>query len=102
MQALETINLSTNKLVGNIPKEIMRPSLSLAMDLSHNYLSGPLTLEIGKMNNVQKIILSNNKLSGDIPSTINGCQILQTLYLQKHVSGFFPFILQQLESTARP
>ena len=102
MQALETINLSTNKLVGNIPKEIMRPSLSLAMDLSHNYLSGPLPQEIGKMNNVQKIILSNNKLSGDIPSTIDGCQILQTLYLQKHVSGFFPFILQQHESTAGP
>jgi len=91
MQALESINLSTNNFLGNIPKEIMLPSLSLAMDLSHNHLSGPLPLEIGKMNNVQKIILSNNKLFGDIPSTIDGCQILQTLYLDRNMfQGSFP------------
>jgi hypothetical protein len=44
MQALESINLSTNNFLGNIPKEIMLPSLSIAMDLSHNHLSGPLPL----------------------------------------------------------
>jgi Leucine-rich repeat (LRR) protein len=86
MQNLELLNLSNNKLTGKIPKKIMEiPSLSVSLDLSHNYLTCILPTEVSNLRNIYSIRLSNNKLLGEIPSTIDGCQILQEIYLDNNL-----------------
>jgi receptor kinase-like protein len=98
MRVLEIINLSNNKLTGKIPKEIMNlPSLSISLDLSHNYLTDNLPPEIGNLKNLQLIRLSSNKLSGELPRTIGGCQELQVLYLNNNLfQGTIPYTLRNL------
>ncbi|XP_078159181.1 receptor kinase-like protein Xa21 [Carex rostrata] len=99
MKFLEILKFSNNKLVGEIPKEIMGlSSLSISLDLSHNYLTGILPPEIGNLKNLQSIHLSNNKLLGEIPSTIDGCQELESLYLDSNLfQGTIPTSLSKLK-----
>ncbi|KAJ1691755.1 hypothetical protein LUZ63_015910 [Rhynchospora breviuscula] len=99
MQALEILTLSRNKLTGAIPKEILNlTSLSIGLDFSHNYLNSTIPPEIGKLKNLGTIILSNNKLSGEIPNTIDGCQVLEVLYLNGNLlQGGIPSSMSNLK-----
>ncbi|XP_078149282.1 uncharacterized protein LOC144544616 [Carex rostrata] len=99
MKALELLNLSSNRLGDAIPKEIMDlTSLSIGIDLSYNYLNGTIPPEIGNLINLGKLILSNNRLSGEVPSTIEGCQILESLYLDGNMlQGTIPSSMSNLK-----
>ncbi|XP_025810628.1 probable LRR receptor-like serine/threonine-protein kinase At3g47570 [Panicum hallii] len=77
------LNLSWNSLDGRIPKKLFTlSSLSIGMDLSHNRLSGQIPLEIGGLINLGLLSISNNQLSGQIPSTLGQCVHLESLHME--------------------
>ncbi|PPD98094.1 hypothetical protein GOBAR_DD04884 [Gossypium barbadense] len=77
-QSLQTLDLSANKLSGNIPSQICSwlPYL-VTLDLSSNYLSGPIPSELSKCAYLNNLILSNNRLSGPIPYQLSGLDRLK-------------------------
>jgi Leucine-rich repeat (LRR) protein/predicted Ser/Thr protein kinase len=95
---LLSMDLSKNNLNGSIPKEILSlPSLSTLLNLSNNFLSGPLPPEI-TLQSVVTIDLSNNHLSGDIPSSIRYCKSLGELFMARNIlSGPIPNIIGELK-----
>ncbi|KAM3299334.1 hypothetical protein ACQJBY_040700 [Aegilops geniculata] len=80
---LEILNLSSNSFDDSIPKELFTLfSLSKGLDLSHNKLSGQIPLEIGSLVNLGSLNISNNQLSGEIPSTLGECVHLESLHME--------------------
>uniref|UniRef100_A0A453DL21 Receptor kinase-like protein Xa21 n=1 Tax=Aegilops tauschii subsp. strangulata TaxID=200361 RepID=A0A453DL21_AEGTS len=80
---LEILNLSSNSFDDSIPKELFTlSSLSKGLDLSHNKLSGQIPLEIGSLVNLGALNISNNQLSGEIPSTLGECVHLESLHME--------------------
>ncbi|XP_062079913.1 receptor-like protein EIX2 [Humulus lupulus] len=69
LQLLKLIDLSSNKLSGQIPEELTSLVELVQLNLSRNHLYGPIPREIGKMSNLQALDFSNNNLSGTIPTS---------------------------------
>ncbi|BFG18307.1 hypothetical protein CerSpe_045810 [Prunus speciosa] len=90
-QKLLSMDLSNNLLNGSISREIFLslPSLSTILNLSDNFLSGPLPEEIGLLKSVDTIDLSDNRFSGSIPSSIGKCSVAS---IQLHQNGFSCFL----------
>ncbi|KAK7851674.1 mdis1-interacting receptor like kinase 2 [Quercus suber] len=57
------------------------------LDLSSNKLSGDIPVEIGKLSNLIKLILKDNKLSGEVPAGIGGLFELESLDLSINMLG---------------
>jgi len=76
-----SIDLSNNKLVGEIPKEITDLNGLIYLNLSHNQLIGHIPQNIGNMESLLAIDFSRNKLSGEIPPTISNLSFLSMLDL---------------------
>lgn len=80
------LDLSYNKLTGQIPAEIARQSsFNIYLNLSNNLLEGPLPLQIGHMEMTKFLDLAANKLSGAIPMQIGGCISLEYVNLSRNV-----------------
>uniref|UniRef100_A0A7N0USB0 Protein kinase domain-containing protein n=1 Tax=Kalanchoe fedtschenkoi TaxID=63787 RepID=A0A7N0USB0_KALFE len=80
---LEEIDISRNQLVGSIPKGSSRVFESLkAMDLSSNKLSGNIPAELGLFSNLGLLNLSWNALQSTIPPEIGYFQNLTILDLR--------------------
>ncbi|KAK9697449.1 hypothetical protein RND81_08G038300 [Saponaria officinalis] len=95
---LEILDLSRNRISGEIPSEVAGlSSLKLYLNLSSNYLSGLVPLELSKMEMVLAIDLSMNNLSGAIPSQLGSCVALEYLNLSgNRLEGNVPDSLGQL------
>nr|KAJ0192340.1 hypothetical protein LSAT_V11C800410530 [Lactuca sativa] len=83
------IDLSSNKLMGEVPVEITTLSMLLGLNLSNNHLSGGIPESIGNMTQLFSLDLSKNKLSGRIPSSMASLNFL----------SHFEFVTQQLVGT---
>ncbi|XP_065633807.1 receptor-like protein EIX2 [Quercus suber] len=68
---VKSIDLSSNKLTGVIPEEIVMLNGLISLNLSRNLLTGKITSDIGLLHSLEVLDLSNNKLGGEIPSTIS-------------------------------
>lgn len=64
---LKNLNLSRNSLTGNIPPRIGNLKELLSLDLSINQLSGSIPPSLANLNFLSYLNLSSNKLSGRIP-----------------------------------
>ncbi|RZC49605.1 hypothetical protein C5167_018032 [Papaver somniferum] len=64
---LRSLNLSENKFVGGIPQQIGKMSLLESLDFSNNNLSGSIPRSILDLNFLSHLNLSYNNLSGRIP-----------------------------------
>uniref|UniRef100_A0A0R0FSW0 Leucine-rich repeat-containing N-terminal plant-type domain-containing protein n=1 Tax=Glycine max TaxID=3847 RepID=A0A0R0FSW0_SOYBN len=85
------IDLSSNRLLGEIPREITDLSGLNFLNLSHNQLIGPIPEGIGNMGSLQCIDFSRNQLSGEIPPTISHLSFLSMLDLSyNHLKGKIP------------
>ncbi|KAF8662939.1 hypothetical protein HU200_055523 [Digitaria exilis] len=74
LKNLFVLDLSTNRLNGSIPREVLKlPQLSFYLDLSNNSLSGPLPTEVGSLVNLNQLLLSGNQFSGTIPDSLGNC-----------------------------
>ncbi|OAY38521.2 putative receptor-like protein kinase At3g47110 [Manihot esculenta] len=81
-QNLHILDVGDNNLTGSIPPQIFALSfLSLALNLSYNSLTGPLSREIGHLKNIGALDITENKLSGEIPGSIGECLSLTDLYM---------------------
>ncbi|KAL0359899.1 UNVERIFIED_CONTAM: putative leucine-rich repeat receptor-like serine/threonine-protein kinase [Sesamum angustifolium] len=89
---LEILDLSHNRISGTIPSEVAGlSSLKLYLNLSSNYLHGQIPLELSKMDMVLAIDLSSNNLESSLPSQLGSCIALEYLNLSHNVlEGPFP------------
>ncbi|XP_070677851.1 receptor kinase-like protein Xa21 [Malus domestica] len=75
-------NLSSNNLMGTIPKMLMELStLSISLDLSDNYLTGLLPFEsnLGSCTSLEHLYLQGNKFEGTIPQSLKDLKGLEIL-----------------------
>ncbi|KAL7586724.1 hypothetical protein Lser_V15G36720 [Lactuca serriola] len=85
------MDLSSNKLMGEIPKELTSLSLLVGLNLSHNHLIGVIPDRIGNMKLLFSLDFSGNELSGMIPQTLAALNFLSHLNLShNNLSGRIP------------
>ncbi|CAK9176947.1 unnamed protein product [Ilex paraguariensis] len=88
---LKIIDLSCNKLVGEIPQNIASLRGLLNLNLSRNHLTGTIIRRIGEMETLECLDLSMNQLSGEIPTDIARLSSLSVLDLSdNNLSGKIP------------
>ncbi|XP_057499618.1 receptor-like protein EIX2 [Actinidia eriantha] len=86
------IDLSGNKLTGEIPKDIARLTELGTLNLSRNHLIGSIPDNIGDFRWLETLDLSHNKLSGYIPQSISSLTSLSHLNLSNNnLSGRIPW-----------
>ncbi|KAF7148713.1 hypothetical protein RHSIM_Rhsim03G0182600 [Rhododendron simsii] len=91
--ALRVLDLSKNKLFGNLPRYKGWGALSAlrVMRLSSNKLSGILPSSIGNFTSLEWLHLNNNSFYGELPSTLKNCTSLMVLDLgDNRFSGSIP------------
>ncbi|KAI5332575.1 hypothetical protein L3X38_022704 [Prunus dulcis] len=81
LMLVKSIDLSSNFLEGEIPKEIGSLILLGTLNLSRNHLTGKIPAEVGNMHRLETLDLSNNRLSGQIPETLASLTFLAHLNL---------------------
>ncbi|KAG4380493.1 hypothetical protein GLYMA_16G184200v4 [Glycine max] len=86
-----SIDLSSNKLLGEIPREITYLNGLNFLNMSHNQLIGHIPQGIGNMRSLQSIDFSRNQLFGEIPPSIANLSFLSMLDLSyNHLKGNIP------------
>jgi Leucine-rich repeat (LRR) protein len=95
---LKTIDLSSNRLTGEIPTEMEHLFGLISLNLSRNNLSGEIISNIGNFESLEFLDLSRNHLSGRIPSSLTHIDRLTMLDLSNNqLDGKIP-IGTQLQS----
>ncbi|KAD4585435.1 hypothetical protein E3N88_23036 [Mikania micrantha] len=64
------LDLSCNKLTGNIPEELGLLAQIRALNLSHNRLTGPIPVKFSNLANIESLDPSFNSLAGKVPSEL--------------------------------
>ncbi|XP_031091402.1 receptor-like protein EIX2 isoform X4 [Ipomoea triloba] len=91
LKFMKFIDLSSNKLVGEIPIEITDLHMLNSLNLSRNKLTGSIPDKIGQMSSLESLDLSNNQLSGAIPFSMASISFLAHLDLSNNnLSGCIP------------
>ncbi|WOH16424.1 hypothetical protein DCAR_0935977 [Daucus carota subsp. sativus] len=91
LEFLFSIDLSNNKISGEIPKELMDLQGLLNLNLAGNHLAGKIPDEIGKLKNLIFLDLSRNELHGPIPQSLSYLNFLSQLNLSfNDLSGRIP------------
>ena len=85
------IDLSCNRLVGEIPPEFGRMSNIHALNLSHNNLSGPIPITFSNLKQIESLDLSSNNLNGKIPPQLTELTFLAVFNVShNNLSGSTP------------
>ncbi|KAF5931568.1 hypothetical protein HYC85_027739 [Camellia sinensis] len=71
------LDLSHNKLIGEIPFELGKLSSVRALNLSHNLLTGPIPKTFSNLAQIESLDLSYNSLSGNIPTELINLNFLE-------------------------
>ncbi|KAF8658815.1 hypothetical protein HU200_059306 [Digitaria exilis] len=71
-----TLNLSTNYLSGEIPREVGNLVTLQVLDVSGNNISGQIPSELSNLARLQILILRRNHLTGPIPQALNQLNFL--------------------------
>ncbi|XP_062076425.1 receptor-like protein EIX2 [Humulus lupulus] len=88
---LRIIDLSNNKLNGEIPIEVSYLSQLRQLNLSCNNFSGAIPRNIGNLNKLELLDLSRNKVFGEIPTSLAEISSLNYLDLSNNrLSGRIP------------
>ncbi|GLT82355.1 hypothetical protein SLE2022_007400 [Rubroshorea leprosula] len=84
LKNLRLIDLSSNKLTGEIPQQICSLFELVQLNLSRNQLTGRIPANIGQMRSLESLDLSQNQLSGQLPSSMSQLSFLNTLNLSNN------------------
>jgi EIX receptor 1/2 len=88
---VKVIDLSSNKLKGEIPREITSLSGLIGLNLSRNLLTGIIPWNIGDMERLESLDLTKNHLSSIIPPSLATMSFLSYLNLSSNnLSGRIP------------
>ncbi|KAL6320583.1 hypothetical protein AAG906_008583 [Vitis piasezkii] len=88
---LAGMDLSSNKLSGEIPEELTDLHGLIFLNLSNNHLQGKIPVKIGAMTSLESLDLSMNGLSGVIPQGMANISFLSRLNLSyNNLSGKIP------------
>ncbi|KAK8300592.1 hypothetical protein V6Z11_D05G397600, partial [Gossypium hirsutum] len=88
---LLAIDLSCNKLTGEIPEELISLQELVVLNLSRNHFNGKILQKIGHIRQLEVLDLSRNKFSGDIPTSLSALTFLSNLNLSYNdLSGKIP------------
>ncbi|XP_071704080.1 receptor-like protein EIX2 [Rutidosis leptorrhynchoides] len=86
-----SLDLSSNRLIGEIPGEIMSLLSLIALNLSRNGLTGPIPKDIGQLRWLDFLDLSRNNLIGVIPTSLSQLSNLGVLDLSSNnLAGRIP------------
>ncbi|XP_074318025.1 uncharacterized protein LOC141654809 [Silene latifolia] len=95
---LKGIDISNNKLEGQIPEGISSLIGLKFLNLSRNNLTGPIMSAIGQLTSLESLDLSHNHLSGKIPQSLTQISSLSTFDISdNNLIGEIP-ISTQLQS----
>ncbi|GLU19538.1 hypothetical protein SLE2022_357840 [Rubroshorea leprosula] len=95
LRNLRIIDLSSNKLTGEIPVQISGLIEMVQLNLSRNQLTGRMPAVIGQMRELESLDLSWNQLSGHPPESMSQLNFLSTLNLSHiNFSGRIPLSTQ--------
>ncbi|KAH0970656.1 hypothetical protein GBA52_022812 [Prunus armeniaca] len=88
---LKSIDLSCNKLSGEIPTEITYLVGVVSLNLSRNRLTGQIPSRIGNLQELDSLDLSRNQINGRIPTSLSRIYRLSMLDLsENNLSGKIP------------
>ncbi|XP_021802982.1 receptor-like protein 12 [Prunus avium] len=88
---VKRIDLSRNRLTGEIPGEITHLVGLISLNLSRNQLTGQITPEIGNLQSLDSLDLSRNQIDGGIPTSLARIDRLSFLDLSyNNLSGKIP------------
>ncbi|VAI63290.1 unnamed protein product [Triticum turgidum subsp. durum] len=88
---LVILDLSSNRLAGQIPEEITLLIGLTNLNLSNNQLTGAIPNQIGDLRQLDSLDLSFNGFSGAIPSSLSALSYLSHLNLSyNNLSGVIP------------
>ncbi|XP_016652526.1 PREDICTED: LRR receptor-like serine/threonine-protein kinase GSO2, partial [Prunus mume] len=88
---VKRIDLSSNRLTGEIPSEITHLVELVSLNLSRNQLTGQITPEIGNLQSLDSLDLSRNQIDGRIPTSLARIDRLSSLDLSyNNLSGKIP------------
>ncbi|KAA3480820.1 protein BRASSINOSTEROID INSENSITIVE 1-like [Gossypium australe] len=91
LNLVRSIDLSNNKLSGEIPVEVTSLVELISLNLSHNLLCGTIPDRIGELRSLESVDFSVNKLSGSIPESMSYLTFLSHLNLSfNNLSGEIP------------
>ncbi|CAA2985924.1 probable LRR receptor-like serine threonine-kinase IRK [Olea europaea subsp. europaea] len=94
---LQLLNMSRNSFLGSIPANIGQLKTLEILDLSENQLNTSIPLEIGSAISLKELTLEKNSLGGNIPNSIGNCSSLMSLSLANNeISGSIPTSLAKL------
>ncbi|XP_037480139.1 receptor kinase-like protein Xa21 [Triticum dicoccoides] len=95
--SLKRLDLQSNTISGNIPKDIGNLANLEYLVLDSNSFRGTLPSTFGRLNKLQLFSVENNKISGSIPLTFGNLTELISLELQANAfSGNIPSTLGNL------
>ncbi|KAG6477933.1 piriformospora indica-insensitive protein 2-like [Zingiber officinale] len=89
---LKRLMLSLNKFSGRVPAPLFAGMAQLLiLDLSSNYLTGPLPASLANLSSLLKLDLSNNQFQGSLPPELRKLTHLSLLDLRNNsLSGELP------------
>ncbi|KAF5794252.1 putative non-specific serine/threonine protein kinase [Helianthus annuus] len=91
MGLVVNMDLSSNKLTGEIPVELTALASLMGLNLSHNHLSGSIPDSIGNMKALTSLDFSDNQLNGTIPPSMAALNFLSSMNLShNNLSGSIP------------
>ncbi|XWS34901.1 hypothetical protein CRYUN_Cryun21dG0076700 [Craigia yunnanensis] len=98
-----SLQLPSMKLSGQLPDSLKYCRSLQTLDLSYNFLSGPIPNDICSwLPYLVRLGLSGNRLSGSIPPQIVNCKFLNDLVLDDNkLSGSIPYELARLDRLKR-
>uniref|UniRef100_A0A0D9XTC3 Receptor kinase-like protein Xa21 n=1 Tax=Leersia perrieri TaxID=77586 RepID=A0A0D9XTC3_9ORYZ len=95
--SLSYLSIETNKISGNVPRDIGNLINLESLLFNNNSLTGSLPSSLTKLKNLHRLNLYNNKLSGSLPLTIGNLTQLTNLDLSHNAfSGTIPNTLGNL------
>ena len=93
------LDLSYNRLTGEIPAELGNLSNLVDLRLHANQLTGEIPEELGNLSNLEHLYLHANQLTGEIPAELGSLSNLVDLYLNiNQLTGEIPAELGNLSN----